>query len=321
MQVLVLRLLTAGSVEERICAAAAGKLAVADRAITGGFFDGRTPAAQRRAYLLDLLRAQDAPAAAAAAASRPDQLRRGPCAAFPLGLTQRPCGPACDAVARALPIVQASAVQHAEHLEDICGLLCQTHSGAGAGWCAGQHAAPSAIRACCGRADGVTCAQSLHRLAARGAAEEARFAALERSMAAKEEATWRCNCAARCLATCTWPCNPQLGIIACGWPRGCCVMPYCSSAQDACVGRRGKVADAPYAALASEEESRPLLDAATAAAQLPPEPAAQDLGRGKRKRPEPGSLADGHAHKHGKGSPWQQPGACKAPAACNGDTK
>ena len=58
-QVLVLRLLTAGSVEERICAAAAGKLAVADRSITGGFFDGKTDAAARRAYLLDLLRTQE----------------------------------------------------------------------------------------------------------------------------------------------------------------------------------------------------------------------------------------------------------------------
>lgn len=48
----------------------------------------------------------------------------------------------------------------------------------------------------------------------------------------------------------------------------------------------------PYAALASEEESRPLLEAATAAAQVPPEPDAQDLGRGKRKRPEQGSLAE-----------------------------
>jgi hypothetical protein len=55
-QVLVLRLLTARSVEERICAAAAGKLAVADRSITGGFFDGKTDATARRAYLLDLLR-------------------------------------------------------------------------------------------------------------------------------------------------------------------------------------------------------------------------------------------------------------------------
>ncbi len=57
-QVLVLRLLTAGSVEERICEAAAGKRGVADRTITGGFFDGQTAASERRSFLLDLLRTQ-----------------------------------------------------------------------------------------------------------------------------------------------------------------------------------------------------------------------------------------------------------------------
>ncbi len=56
MQVLVLRLLTAGSVEQQICAAAADKLALADRCITGGFFDRRTGAQERQAYLLSLIR-------------------------------------------------------------------------------------------------------------------------------------------------------------------------------------------------------------------------------------------------------------------------
>ena len=56
MQVLVLRLLTAGSVEQQICAAAADKRALADRCITGGFFDGRTSAQERQAYLLSLIR-------------------------------------------------------------------------------------------------------------------------------------------------------------------------------------------------------------------------------------------------------------------------
>jgi len=55
-QVLVLRLLTAGSVEEQICKAAADKRALADRCITGGFFDGKTGAQERQAYLLSLLR-------------------------------------------------------------------------------------------------------------------------------------------------------------------------------------------------------------------------------------------------------------------------
>lgn len=41
-EVLVLRLLTAGTVEERINAAAESKRSFADASITGGFFDGRT---------------------------------------------------------------------------------------------------------------------------------------------------------------------------------------------------------------------------------------------------------------------------------------
>ena len=69
----MLRLLTAGSVEERICTAAAKKLAVADRSITGGFFDGKTQAAQRRAYLLGLLHVQEG--SAAAPGNGVDQLR------------------------------------------------------------------------------------------------------------------------------------------------------------------------------------------------------------------------------------------------------
>ena len=52
----MLRLLTAGSVEEHICKAAAGKRALADRCITGGFFDGKTGAQERQAYLLSLIR-------------------------------------------------------------------------------------------------------------------------------------------------------------------------------------------------------------------------------------------------------------------------
>jgi hypothetical protein len=41
-QVLVLRLLTAGTIEERINTAAESKKSFADASITGGFFDGRT---------------------------------------------------------------------------------------------------------------------------------------------------------------------------------------------------------------------------------------------------------------------------------------
>ncbi len=52
----MLRLLTAGSVEEHICKAAADKRALADRCITGGFFDGKTGAQERQAYLLSLIR-------------------------------------------------------------------------------------------------------------------------------------------------------------------------------------------------------------------------------------------------------------------------
>ena len=79
MQVLVLRLQTVDSVEERICAVAEGKKALADLSITGGFFDGRRDSAtadQRRQYLLDLL-AQGAEAAqgeAEAAATSNEQV-------------------------------------------------------------------------------------------------------------------------------------------------------------------------------------------------------------------------------------------------------
>ena len=52
----VFRLRTAGSIEERIQAAAAGKQAAADASITGGFFDGRTSEAARRDYLVGVLR-------------------------------------------------------------------------------------------------------------------------------------------------------------------------------------------------------------------------------------------------------------------------
>ena len=59
-QVLMLRLLTAGSVEEHICQAAADKRALADRCITGGFFDGSTGAQERQAYLLSLIKVSGA---------------------------------------------------------------------------------------------------------------------------------------------------------------------------------------------------------------------------------------------------------------------
>ncbi|KAK9827652.1 hypothetical protein WJX81_004004 [Elliptochloris bilobata] len=66
-QVLVLRMQTADSVEARICAAAAGKLSFADRSITGGFFDGKTSAEERRTYLLGVMRAAEPVAAGAGA--------------------------------------------------------------------------------------------------------------------------------------------------------------------------------------------------------------------------------------------------------------
>ena len=55
MQVLVLRLQTVNSIEEHIYNVATQKRSVADRSITGGFFDGKTDAQERRTYLLDLL--------------------------------------------------------------------------------------------------------------------------------------------------------------------------------------------------------------------------------------------------------------------------
>ena len=57
--VLVLRLQTAGTVEERVTAVAEDKKGMADRSITGGFFDGKTSAAERQKYLLGLLKAQE----------------------------------------------------------------------------------------------------------------------------------------------------------------------------------------------------------------------------------------------------------------------
>ena len=67
----------------------------------------------------------------------------------------------------------------------------------------------------------------------------------------------------------------------------------------------------------SEEESRPLLETARAAAQPPPEPDAQDLGRGKRKRPEQGSLAElgERAFKRLMRQQEQLGAACAQPAA------
>jgi hypothetical protein len=58
MQVLVLRLQTADSIEQYVHSVAAEKRSMAERSITGGFFDGKTSAQDRRKYLLDLLRSQ-----------------------------------------------------------------------------------------------------------------------------------------------------------------------------------------------------------------------------------------------------------------------
>ena len=54
--VLVLRMQTVNTVEERVAAVAANKQSLADRSITGGFFDGRTSAAERQKYLLSLMK-------------------------------------------------------------------------------------------------------------------------------------------------------------------------------------------------------------------------------------------------------------------------
>ncbi|KAL0021938.1 hypothetical protein WJX79_009166 [Trebouxia sp. C0005] len=55
-EVLVLRLQTKGSVEERVLETSVQKRSLADRSITGGFFDGKTGAEERRQYLLDLFK-------------------------------------------------------------------------------------------------------------------------------------------------------------------------------------------------------------------------------------------------------------------------
>ena len=67
--VLVLRMLTLGTVEERVAAVAADKRGMADRSITGGFFDGKTSAAERQKYLLGLLKESSASAAAGGGSS------------------------------------------------------------------------------------------------------------------------------------------------------------------------------------------------------------------------------------------------------------
>lgn len=54
----MLRLQTANSIDKHIYSVAVQKRNIADRSITGGFFDGKTDAQERRAYLLDLLRTQ-----------------------------------------------------------------------------------------------------------------------------------------------------------------------------------------------------------------------------------------------------------------------
>ena len=53
--VLVLRLQTIGTVEERICQVALQKKGLADASITGGFFDGMTQPQERQRLLLDIL--------------------------------------------------------------------------------------------------------------------------------------------------------------------------------------------------------------------------------------------------------------------------
>jgi len=55
----VLRLVTEGSVEERVVAVAAEKRGVAEMSITAGFFDGKTGVAERQRFLLDLLREEE----------------------------------------------------------------------------------------------------------------------------------------------------------------------------------------------------------------------------------------------------------------------
>eukprot|EP00884_Botryococcus_braunii_P002020 jgi/Botrbrau1/11819/Bobra.0224s0017.2 len=60
-KVLVLRLQTAGTIEERIDLRAASKRNFADASITGGFFDGHTSADDRRRYLLELLQSAAGP--------------------------------------------------------------------------------------------------------------------------------------------------------------------------------------------------------------------------------------------------------------------
>ncbi|GAX76004.1 hypothetical protein CEUSTIGMA_g3447.t1 [Chlamydomonas eustigma] len=54
-QVMVLRLLTAGTIEEHIHRVSDEKRKFADSSITGGFFDGHTSAEDRRKYLLSIL--------------------------------------------------------------------------------------------------------------------------------------------------------------------------------------------------------------------------------------------------------------------------
>ena len=59
-KVVVLRFLTHNSIEARIAMAASAKKSAADATITGGCFDGTTSAAERRDFLVSLLRGQAA---------------------------------------------------------------------------------------------------------------------------------------------------------------------------------------------------------------------------------------------------------------------
>jgi hypothetical protein len=53
---MVFRLVTSGTVEEKVVGAADDKRRMADRSITGGFFDGLTGAAERQKYLLEAIK-------------------------------------------------------------------------------------------------------------------------------------------------------------------------------------------------------------------------------------------------------------------------
>ncbi|PRW58677.1 chromatin structure-remodeling complex SYD-like isoform X1 [Chlorella sorokiniana] len=73
-EVLVLRFVTAGTVEERVVGVSAVKAALADRSITGGFFDGKTSAEERQRYLLETIRTSTQRGGSGASGSTDGQL-------------------------------------------------------------------------------------------------------------------------------------------------------------------------------------------------------------------------------------------------------